>query len=74
MFAASLSLLPVKLLWDHAWLHTTVLLAILVVATLNGASFYFKVFAKRYMADLETRRKQQVEGRAARATGSTKLS
>lgn len=54
--------MPTKLLWDHPWLHTMVLLAILLVATWNGANFYFKVFAKRYLADAEAAR--------ASATGS----
>uniref|UniRef100_A0A1D2A5Y9 Glycerophosphocholine acyltransferase 1 n=1 Tax=Auxenochlorella protothecoides TaxID=3075 RepID=A0A1D2A5Y9_AUXPR len=56
MTAAWVSLLPTKLLWDHPWLHTMVLLAILLVATWNGANFYFKVFAKRYLADAEAAR------------------
>lgn len=55
MAAAWASLLPVKLLWDHYWLHTGVLLAILLVAAWNGANFYFKVFAKRYLTDLQGR-------------------
>ena len=43
MLATWLAVLPTKLLWDHFWLHTLLLTAILLQSVWNGANFYFKV-------------------------------
>lgn len=50
---ALLSLLPTKIWWDSMWAHTGVLAFCIGIGIWNGASFYFKVFAKRYLAELE---------------------
>ena len=42
-------------MWDHFWLHTTLLVCCLGISIWNGGSFYFQVFAKRYMAELEAK-------------------
>ncbi|GAB4820019.1 hypothetical protein N2152v2_007065 [Parachlorella kessleri] len=55
MLASWLAVLPTKLLWDHFWLHTLLLIAILLQSVWNGANFYFKVFAKRYLQELQAR-------------------
>jgi len=51
--AATLALLPTKLFYDYYWLHTAALLFCLGLAVWNGGNYYFKVFAKKYLAQLE---------------------
>lgn len=46
-FASWLSLIPTKIWFDSFWAHTVIVCAILLVAVWNGASFYFRVFAKK---------------------------
>lgn len=64
-FASWLSLLPTKLWFDHFWAHTAIIIFVLLVAAWNGASFYFRVFAKQLM-------KEQAERQAAAAAGGEK--
>ena len=47
--------IPTKLMWDNFWLHTVVLVCCLGISIWNGGSFYFQVFAKRYLAELEAK-------------------
>lgn len=51
--AASLSFLPVKIFYDHYWLHTAGLVYCLGLSIWNGGNYYFKVFAKKYLAQLQ---------------------
>ncbi|KAI3430418.1 hypothetical protein D9Q98_005013 [Chlorella vulgaris] len=84
--ASWLSLLPTKLWYDNFIAHTAILSCILLWATWNGASFYFRVFAKKMMQ--EEIKKQEAAARkqlqaaavnhlaavAAAAAGSKKVS
>ncbi len=45
-FASWLSLLPTKLWFDHFWAHTAIVIFVILVATWNGASYYFRVRTK----------------------------
>ena len=51
--AASLSFLPVKLFYDSYVLHTLGLMYCLGLCIWNGGNYYFKVFAKKYLAQLQ---------------------
>ncbi|KAL4448970.1 hypothetical protein ABPG77_007687 [Micractinium sp. CCAP 211/92] len=62
-FASWLSLLPTKLWFDHFWAHTAIVIFVILVATWNGASYYFRVFAKQLM-------KEQAERQAATSAGA----
>ena len=62
--AGSLSFMPIKLFWDYWYLHTLALLYCLGLSVWNGGNYYFKVFAKRYLAQL------QEEAAAATAAGA----
>lgn len=53
--AASISLLPTYFFWQSFLLHTSALLFCLGMSIWNGGNYYFKVFARKYMADLEKR-------------------
>jgi hypothetical protein len=78
--------LPTKLWYDNFIAHTAILSCILLWATWNGASFYFRVFAKKMMQ--EEIKKQEAAARkqlqaaavnhlaavAAAAAGSKKVS
>lgn len=44
--------LIVPLLWHSFWLHSAYLLGIFVVALMNGAKYYFHVFAVRYIEEI----------------------
>lgn len=66
--AATIALLPTKLFFDHYWLHTAALLAMLGLAIWNGASYYFIVFAKKYMARLEEQTGVRVNGDTKKVT------
>lgn len=65
-FAAWLSLVPTKLWFDSFTLHTMVLAGVLLWSTWNGANFYFRVFAKKLMA--EQAAKPEAKPAAAAAT------
>lgn len=54
-FAALISFLPTYLFWQYFWLHTAALLFCLALSIWNGGNYYFKVFAKRYLQQLEER-------------------
>jgi len=54
-FAALVSFLPTYLFWQYFWLHTMALLFCLALSIWNGGNYYFKVFAKRYLQQLEER-------------------
>ena len=43
-----------KIWWSSYGAHTAFLLSCLVVSAWNGASYYFDVFAHRYVAGLDT--------------------
>ena len=43
------------LLWYSIWLHSIYLLTIFIIALANGASYYFHVFAKKYIAEIGRR-------------------
>lgn len=64
-FASWLSLLPTKIWYASFWAHTAIIIFIMFVATWNGASFYFRVFAKQLM-------KEQAERQAAGPAGGDK--
>ena len=54
------------LLWRSFVLHTIFLLLIILSAVYNGATFYFRVFSKRYyksMLELELKREEEEEER-----------
>lgn len=57
--AASVAFIPVKLLWDYFYVHTSVLLFCLAVSVWNGGNYYFKVFAKKYITRLEEEVRQK---------------
>lgn len=59
--AASVAFIPVKVLWDHYFIHTGILLFCLAVSVWNGGNYYFKVFAKKYITRLEEEAKQQMQ-------------
>lgn len=63
-FAATLAFLPTRLFWLHQWLHTTALLLCLAMAVWNGGSYYFVVFSRKYLLQLE----DEAAGRAVRGT------
>ncbi|KAL7460468.1 hypothetical protein ACHAXS_000920 [Conticribra weissflogii] len=44
--------LIVPLLWHSFWLHSVYLLGIFIVALVNGAKYYFHVFAVRYIEEI----------------------
>lgn len=50
-----LTFLLCPLLWYSIWLHSIYLSVIFIIALANGASYYFHVFAKRYMAEIGKR-------------------
>ena len=45
----------VPLLWHSIWLHVLYLAVIFVIALANGATYYFHVFAKRYLEEIGKR-------------------
>lgn len=45
----------VPLLWHSIWLHVLYLAVIFVIALANGATYYFHVFAKRYIEEIGKR-------------------
>ena len=47
--------LVVPLLWHSIWLHALYLVVIFVIALANGATYYFHVFAKRYIEEIGRR-------------------
>lgn len=51
--AASVAFIPVKLFFDNFYLHTMVLAFCLGVSVWNGGNYYFKVFAKKYLKQLQ---------------------
>lgn len=56
-----LTFLVVPLLWYSIWLHSLYLLVIFVVALVNGAQYYFHVFAVRYIEKIRTSVSDSVE-------------
>ncbi len=44
--------LIVPLLWHSFWLYSVYLLGIFIVALVNGAKYYFHVFAVRYIEEI----------------------
>lgn len=50
-----ITFLIVPLLWHSFWLHSLYLAAIFIVSLANGASYYFHVFAKRYIEEIQKR-------------------
>lgn len=65
---ASLGFIPTKIMYDHFWVHTAVLLWLLGLSVWNGGNFYFKVFARKYMAQLN----EAAEARAAAGAAKAK--
>jgi hypothetical protein len=51
--AASLSFLHVKFCFNNFYLHTLFLVYCLSVSVWNGGNYYFKVFAKKYLMQLQ---------------------
>ncbi|KAL3764863.1 hypothetical protein ACHAW5_008479 [Stephanodiscus triporus] len=47
--------LVIPLLWHSIWLHAFYVAIIFVVALANGATYYFHVFAKRYIEEIGKR-------------------
>ncbi|KAL4422696.1 hypothetical protein ABPG75_008893 [Micractinium tetrahymenae] len=64
-FASWLSLLPTKLWFDSFWAHTAIIILVMLVAAWNGASFYFRVFAKQLMKEQSERQAAAGEKKAA---------
>jgi hypothetical protein len=57
------------LLWRSFVLHTVYLLLLVLSAVYNGATFYFRVFSKRYyktLLELELKREEEEEERQHR--------
>ena len=44
--------LAIPLLWHSIWLHAIYLGVIFIIALANGATYYFHVFAKRYIEEI----------------------
>jgi len=44
--------LVIPLLWHSIWLHSIYLGVIFIIALANGATYYFHVFAKRYIEEI----------------------
>ncbi|KAL9187440.1 hypothetical protein ACHAXT_001543 [Thalassiosira profunda] len=68
--------LVAPLLWHSIWLHALYLGTIFVIALANGASYYFQVFAKRYIDEISKKVSEQ-NGQAdaiSMNAGSTHLS
>jgi len=51
--------LIVPLLWHSVWLHSAYLLGIFIVALMNGAKYYFHVFAVRYIEEIGKKVKEE---------------
>jgi hypothetical protein len=51
----TLYLQVIPLLWHSIWLHAFYVAIIFVVALANGATYYFHVFAKRYIEEIGKR-------------------
>ncbi|PSC73097.1 Membrane transporter [Micractinium conductrix] len=64
-FASWLSLLPTKIWFDHYWAHTAITAAVLLVSVWNGASFYFRVFARKMMREQAQREAAAADGKKA---------
>ena len=47
--------LVIPFLWHSIWLHALYVVFIFVFALANGATYYFHVFAKRYIEEIEKR-------------------
>jgi len=47
-----LTILPVKLFYTNFWAHTIFLIAMIIISSWNGASFYIEVFSIRYQQSL----------------------
>ena len=45
----------IPLLWHSIWFHAMYIAIIFVVALANGATYYFHVFAKRYIEEIGKR-------------------
>jgi len=72
-----LTLIPTPFLWHSMLAHALFLAALFVVALVNGASYYFSVFATRYMDKLASRsgqsqREKSDHGASQVANGSEK--
>ena len=48
------TMLPAKFMYENWWVHSLVLLGVLVNCLWNGAAYYFEVFASRYHARLQS--------------------
>jgi len=59
-----LTITPVKLLFDHQWIHTTFLIGILLVSLYNGANFYMEVFSRKYITEIEAKKKPMEKTKA----------
>lgn len=58
--------LVVPLLWHSFWLHAAYLMVIFIVALVNGAKYYFHVFAVRYIEEIGKRvSEEKSDGNAA---------
>ncbi|KAL7548617.1 LOW QUALITY PROTEIN: hypothetical protein ACHAWF_011891 [Thalassiosira exigua] len=44
--------LMIPMLWHSIWLHVLYLAFIFTVSVVNGANYYFRVFAKRYIEEI----------------------
>lgn len=63
--ACGLSMLVAPILWHSFALHTIYLLVIFNIAILNGSTFYFRVFAKRYYKEKMDECAQEIHARQA---------
>eukprot|EP00698_Gefionella_okellyi_P026294 TRINITY_DN995_c0_g2_i3.p1 TRINITY_DN995_c0_g2~~TRINITY_DN995_c0_g2_i3.p1 ORF type:complete len:437 (+),score=60.16 TRINITY_DN995_c0_g2_i3:209-1519(+) len=50
-----ITIVPVKLFWDHFVLNQLLIVLIGMWAAWNGANFYIEVFSKRYISELASR-------------------
>ncbi len=51
----AVSFLVIPLLWHSIWLHAFYLAVIFIIALANGATYYFHVFAKKYIEEIGRR-------------------
>lgn len=59
-FYTILTLLPIPLFWNSMRIHTFYLSAIFIQALINGATYYFQIFASRYIEDLQRKSGKEV--------------
>ncbi len=62
LFYTSLTLLPVKLIYEVSWVHTSFLVFLVFWVVWFGANWYVEVFTKQYFKHLEKAREKKTSG------------